>query len=481
MQQDEKLSGALQENVLVLLCFSDSLCKIIRNSVTANLFESSVFRDIATHAIDFIDQFGEAIKDHLPDSLELILQGSDKRKATSYTRVLDNLYLSKDSVNGEYVISKIHEFVRQQNLKSAVIKAVEAIESGQIAQAEVELQKGLNNQAIAFEVGINLADSKESLRFLENTDHGIHLGIAELDKRDICPRPQEMLLFIAPAKKGKSWALTHFGKHALLQRKKVLHITLEMSVHRCAQRYIQSFFSISKRQAEIRVPTFDVNQMGRLIGIEQEIVKRPSLDEPNIRKTLESKLNREFRRRPPLIIKQFPTGQLTMAMLRAYLDGLERFEKFTPDMLILDYPDLMEIAANDHRLATGKIFRDLRGLGVERNMALVVATQGNRESSKAKMVTDAMVAEDYSKIATADNVLTYSQTDQEHALGLARIFVSNGRNDEDKFVTLISQAYAIGQFCLDSVFMEANYWDHIDSAMQERNPRARSRRQAEED
>lgn len=480
--QDEKLSGALQENVLVLLAFSDPLCKIVRNTITANLFESSVFRDIATHAIDFIDQFGVAIKDHLPDSLEHILKGTDKRKATSYTRVIDNLFLAKDSVNGEYVVSKIHEFVRQQNLKSAVIKAVEAIESGQIAQAEVELQKGLNNQSISFERGLLLSDSKMALAFFDILDHGIHTGIAELDKRDICPRPGESFLFVAPPKKGKSWALTHFGKNAVLQRKKVLHVTLEMADYRCSQRYVQSFFSISKRLSEIRTPVFDINNLGTLLGINQEIVKRPTLSDPGIRKDLEMKLLRAFRSRPPLIIKQFPTGQLTFAALQAYLDSLERFEKFIPDVVIIDYPALMSLPGNDYRLALGKISKDLRGLAVERNFALVSAAQGSKEASKAKLVTDAMIAEDYSQIATADNVITYSQTDQEKALGLARLFVSNGRNDEDKFVSLISQAYAMGQFCLDSVLMQNNYWDHIDNAGTERAERGRSRRrQAAED
>ena len=78
-----------------------------------------------------------------------------------------------------------------------------------------------------------------------------------------------------------------------------------------------------------------------------------------------------------------------------------------------------------------------------------------------------MVAEDWSKIATADNVLTYSQTKYERPLGLARLFVSNGRNDEDKFEILILQSYAIGQFCLDSTYMYNQYWAKINKLADE--------------
>lgn len=462
MNKDENLSGALQENVLTLLCFDDQFCTLIRATITANLFESVVFRDIATQAIEFVDQFGEAIKEHLPDALEPILTGKDVRKAASYRRVLDNLFIAKEHINREYVVSKLHAFVRQQKFKSAIIRAVEEVEAGNIDQAEVEMTKGMNAQLTSFEMGIHLGDPKESLKFFDSVADGIQTGIHELDKRDICPRPQEMFMFIAPPKKGKSWALTHIGKWALLQRKHVLHITLEMAEPRVAMRYIQSFFSVSKREAQVRTTKFVTDEQGHMLDIKFEELVRPTLNDPGIREKLASKLTREFRRRPPLIIKQFPTGALTISALNAYLDGLERFHKFIPDVIILDYPDLMKIEAANLRLDTGKIYKDLRGIAVERNVAMVVASQGNREASTAKIVTDAMVSEDYSKIATCDNVITYNQTPQEKALGLARLFVSNGRNDEDKFVVLMSQQYAIGQFCLDSTMLIHDYWDQVE-------------------
>lgn len=459
----EKLSGTIQENILTLLCFSDDYCKTIRFAVTPNLFSSAVYREVAEHAIDFIDQFGTAIKEHLPDSLENILSGSDKRKATSYQRLLENLFSAKDSVNGDYVVSQLHRFVRQQNLKSAVVRAVESIEAGHVEQAELELQSGLSNQSLSFELGTQFQNPGEVLKFMDVTEQGILTGIGELDRRDICPRPGEMFMFIAPAKKGKSWALISLGKRALMQRKKVLHITLEMSEQRVAQRYLQAFFSVSKRDPKVRVPVFSKDERGILIDIDHEETKHLTLADPNIRTILTKKIKKEFSRRPPLIIKQFPTGSLTIPALKAYLDGLERFHKIIPDMIVLDYPDLMDIDGNDVRISTGKLYKDLRGVAVSHNLAMVVASQGNRSSSTAKMVTDAMVAEDYSKIATADNVTTYSQTPQEHKLGLARLFVSNGRNDEDKFVVLISQSYATGQFCLDSALMNAEYESKLNS------------------
>jgi hypothetical protein len=131
-QNEERLSGAMQENLLTLLCFDDAHCKLVRAGLTPHLFESSVFREVAGIAIDFIDQYGEAVKDHLPDHLEGVLNGDDHRKASSYKRLLNNLFQARDAVNADYVVSQLHAFVRQQTIKSGLIKAVEAIDGGRL-------------------------------------------------------------------------------------------------------------------------------------------------------------------------------------------------------------------------------------------------------------------------------------------------------------------------------------------------------------
>lgn len=460
--KEEQLSGALQENLLTLLVFDEPSAKMIRASVPARLFESAVFRDVATHAINFIDQFGTVAGEHIADSLEDILQGEDKRKASSYKRLLDNLLIARETVNAEYVISQLHKFVRQQNLKAAVVKAVEAIEDGRIDEAELALQKGLNTQVVAFDMGILIGDTDNALAFLDTQEEPLLTGITELDRRGIGLVRKEQLVLMAPAGKGKTWGLIQLGKWALLQRHSVLHITLEMSAKRVAQRYIQAFFAIARRQATVMLPTMTKDSAGAMSDVFYEQVERATLMDPNIRAKLTSRMHREFRRRPPLIIKEFPTGSLTIQQLEAYLDGLERYHKIVPDIVIIDYPDLMSVDAENLRVSIGALNKALRGLAVRRNFAQAIASQSNREGAKARMVDSTHAGEDYSKIATADTVLTYSQTPAEKKLGLARLLAAKARNEEDGFVTLITQQYAIGQFALDSAHLgSGDYWDYL--------------------
>ena len=186
------------------------------------------------------------------------------------------------------------------------------------------------------------------------------------------------------------------------------------------------------------------------------------LADPDIREYLGRKLDRTKRKR--LLIKEFPTGGLTIAMLKAWLDSLERFEKFVPSMLIIDYADLMAIKdAKNKRDELGEIYKQLRGIGVERNIAIVTATQTNREGIGATNVDVGHLSEDISKSFTADTIITYNQTEQEYALGMARLFLAKHRDDEAKRWILIAQSYAIGQFCMDSAPMINKYWDFIKS------------------
>jgi replicative DNA helicase len=95
-------------------------------------------------------------------------------------------------------------------------------------------------------------------------------------------------------------------------------------------------------------------------------------------------------------------------------------------------------------------------------MAVVAVTQGNRSSDNARTVTAGMVAEDWSKIGTADTVLTYSQTSEEKEIGLARVLVAAARDARDKYVVMISQSYATCQFCIDSVYMSKFVESEVD-------------------
>lgn len=464
MAADAPLSRYLQENILTLACFDDDAATIIRGSIEVENFDNAQYQKIMTRTYDFIDEFGEAPKSHLPDILEDLIENKDDKRSELYNQVVSNIYDAyNDGVNKNYVIKSLSSFVRAQTIKAGLLNAVKEAKADNIAEAELIIEKALNSRQVSFQKGLMLHDPN-ALDFLDQEDNWIRMGIDCLDERGICPAPKELMTLMAPSGRGKTWFMIHIGKMALMQGKKVLHITLEMSEQKTMQRYMQSLFSISKREGEFETVNFTRDTGNRLDDFEFETVKdRPYFKKPGIKDWIRKRVDRLHQRRN-FIIKEFPTGALTIKELEAYLEMLERHEKFVPDVIIVDYADLFKMQGNDKRVETGEVYKDLRGLGVKKECAMVTASQSNRAGENARTIDLTHLAEDYSKAAISDNIITYNQTNAEHALGLARLFVAKGRNDEAFMQVLISQQYGMGQFCLDSIRLESHehYWQNIE-------------------
>lgn len=257
--------------------------------------------------------------------------------------------------------------------------------------------------------------------------------------------------------------MVSLGKHGLLHKKRVLHITCEMTKEQVAQRYVQSFFSVSQFDEVVKRMMFDVDDKGRFLGMdEEEMKKRPAFADSDIREFLSGRFE-GLKRRPPLRIKEMPTGTATVDDVLRYLDALESTERFIPDEILIDYPDLFKIDPKYKQAMLTTIYTELRGrLAMERNVALGVVTQSTRSGLKKKVIDEGDVADDINKFRIADIGITYNQTDEEERMGLARLFVARARTKRKHQHILISQAYAVGQFCLDSVMMNDSYWQYVD-------------------
>jgi hypothetical protein len=229
-----------------------------------------------------------------------------------------------------------------------------------------------------------------------------------------------------------------------------------------AQRYFQSFFAGSQREPMTRVSVLEVDNLGHFVDMSRHR-RKPKfvLNQRAARRYLLKKQRSWGTRLGRVVLKEFPTSQLTVPQLSAYMDFLESVHKFIPTVLIVDYPDLMKQNARDLRLSLRQTYEGLRGLAVQRNLALVAPTQGNRSSLFAKQTTTKMVSEDVSKIQTSDTVITYSATPEERKLGLARLFLAHARDTQDDFSVLITQNYPLGQFVLGAVEFTNTYFERM--------------------
>lgn len=462
-------SKFLQENLLVLLTFDTERFKVVRGSVEPQMF-GGFYKEIVVRVYDYIDEFKKPPGEHIADLLEDKLTSKNKREVGTYKDIIENIYTAKDSVNAEYVISQLESFVKRQSLRSIAVDLAKALQKDtedSLEQAEQLIQSANSVSLKVFDAGLRMSNIDLALGFLNSQTASFPLGIPEFDRRGFGPTRKEMLLYIADTKTGKTWFVIQLAKLALMQNLKVLHVTLEMSEEKVSQRYVQTFFAMAKRSEKFITRRFKKDKRGNLDIVEKEVMPKLSLDDAKVEAKLRRRMEKwKNRILDNIIIKQFPTGKLTVHELEAYMDNLEITEKFSPDLLIVDYPDLMNLkvgGSGQYRHALAEVYKNLRGVAVARNTALAVPTQANRAGATAKTVGRTNVSEAYSKIADADAVLTYSQTEMEKTLGLARLSVIAGRNDEDNISVVISQNYGMGQYVVDSVMMNNDYWKLIDT------------------
>jgi replicative DNA helicase len=443
-----------------VLIYDDKHCQMIRNLIEPE-FWGGPYATVARRVYEYIDRFKKAPKDHVADLLADKLE-SKTGESNLYEDILVSARDASAGINTEYVLSQLETFVKRQTLRSAAIDLAKALQQdtdASLESAERIIANINRKHTSVFDAGLRLSNTEKVLSFLDNDNPAFPTGIPELDRRSFGPTRSELWLYIAAAKRGKTWMLIQLAKMASIHRLRVCHITLEMSEARTAQRYLQAFFAMSKHKKAEKVIKFDRDQTGhRTDNVDKDLVPKLSLEDKNITAKLRKKVDEYRRYFERIVIKQFPTGSLTVRQLEAYLDSLESTERFIPDLLIVDYPDLMRIDKDNYRLGIDEIYKDLRGIAVSRNVAVAVVSQTNRASDKARSVSGSHVAEAWSKIAHADCVISYNQTKAELDIGLARLSVTAGRNDKDKFDIVISQSYATGAFWYDSVLMDKEYW-----------------------
>jgi len=459
------LSGGLQENLLVLLSFDPERSIIIRNVIEPELF-GGLYQHIVVAVYDYIDRYKAPPKDHLPDILADKLTSKNRREQTLFRDIVESIYEMRNRVNAEFVMTQVSDFVKRQSLRSVAAEiGRELVRDTPESLLKAEnLFRTANVGALrVFDSGLRLSDKKRALKFLERNNDCFATGIPELDRRGLGPTRKELFLYIANTKSGKTWALIQLAKASLVQRLRVAHITLENSEEITSQRYFQSLFSMSKRRERFKVTRFKRDKLGRIVEFEDwDLLPKFSMDDPNIKEKLERKID-QFAGRllDNIVIKYFPTGTLTMGQLNAYLDNLFAVERFAPDLIIVDYPDLMELGNGEVRFSLDIIYKNLRGVAGARNAAMAVVSQSNRAGAKAKQIGLEHQGEAYSKAQHADTVVTYTSTIQEDRMGLARLHVAGARNDSDKFSVVISQNYGSGQFVVDSALMTGNYWGNV--------------------
>lgn len=180
---------------------------------------------------------------------------------------------------------------------------------------------------------------------------------------------------------------------------------------------------------------------------------------------------KKYKRRFKLIT--YPAGTLTVSEIRRCLNDWERNDGFVPDLIVVDYADLLSSddgKVSEFRHRQDHIWKSLRALSQERHILLLSATQADAESYKKGRLSLSNFSEDKRKLAhvTAQYGLNQDPHGREKKLGVLRIneiVVREGSFSGDNEVVIL-QDLAVGRPFLESYSLSGTY-KHIESYQDE--------------
>jgi replicative DNA helicase len=348
---------------------------------------------------------------------------SSKKISGDLARLIVSHYrelLKADVSDRDFVVDQVSIFARHQAVASAIVESVPLLDKHEFDKIDKKLRKafdtGANNDINAYDYG-EMIDARTGMRLDRAAGKlppaGVTTGYNILDEALYHKGwgRRELSVLLGGAKIGKTTALIDFGRNAVSAGFSVLYVTLEVSDAIIAERL------------DANISETKMFELGDNVHAVREKVK----------KFMEAAKAR-------FEIKEFPTGSMTVADLRRYLDRKKAQGKLF-DLVIVDYADLMAPERyTDSTVENSKsVYVNLRGLAMAENIAILTATQTNREGFKASVAKAEHVAEDFNKIRIADVIISINRTEEERAANQARLFFAASRNQASGFTIRVEQ------------------------------------------
>ena len=381
-----KLIAALMTDKNFLQQISD----ILEHKYFESEATSFLVKCIKSHVIEFktsptLEVLKVKIKEIQDDVLE-----------TSVVSALKDAMRNIESTDLEFIKEESIKFCKNQKLKGAIVESVGLLESGEFDQIKKKIDEAMKaggDRNIGHEYNTSIDD-----RYKESVRNTITTGWEVIDDlADGGLGSGELGVMVAPAGIGKSWALANVGANAVKAGKTVLHYTLELNQAYVGLRYDSIFTGIAAQDLKY------------------------NLDE--VKKRLKSIPGE-------LIIKYYPTKGATVLSIGAHIEKCIIQGK-KPDLVIVDYADLLRGNGREVRHELGNIYEDLRGLAGEYEIPVWTASQANRSALQEDVIQADKIAESYSKIMTADFVVSLSRKIEDKAAGTGRWHVIKNRFGPD--------------------------------------------------
>jgi KaiC/GvpD/RAD55 family RecA-like ATPase len=292
--------------------------------------------------------------------------------------VLNSLDLNPEHY--EWLMNEFERFSRHKGLERAILKSADLLENGDYGPVEQMIKQAVQI-SLSRDMGTDYFENpRERLNKLKDGNGQISTGWPTVDKKLYGGFNRgELNIFCAGSGGGKSLFLANLGVNWALAGLNVLYLSFELSEGLVSMRLDSMTTGITTR----------------------EIFR--SIDE------VELKVKMLQKRSGNLQVKYLPSGK-NCNDIRAYLKEYQVKKGVKPDVLLIDYLDLMmplnaKVSPSDLFVKDKYVSEEIRNLAMETQCVTVTASQLNRSAVEEIEFDHSHISGGLSKIMTADNVI----------------------------------------------------------------------------
>lgn len=316
--------------------------------------------------------------------------------------ILKTRTITRDEIS--YCSDEIEQFCKQKALEAAVVQASSLLSSGDGGKIDQIIREAVS-VSLTKDLGIHYFENplqrlQKSINTTERTPTGWS-AVDELLTGGLART--ELLLVSANSGGGKSITLANLAINMVTQGLNVLYITLELSEELVSQRFDTMFTSIPSVNWR--------NHVDHIADI-VETVGSTSGD---------------------LTIHRMPSGTTSNA-IRGYIKEYELRRNMVPDLLIVDYLDLMgsneSVSADNISEKDKRATEQLVDILVDYSMFGATASQQNRSAIDAAELNQSHIAGGLTKVNAADWYLSIVMTPTMKAAGEMMFYFLKSRSSD---------------------------------------------------
>ena len=324
--------------------------------------------------------------------------------------VIDTIKQVKDAPfeGSTFVQEKALKFCKQQELQKAMDRAQKIINEGDFES--YDKVEGLVREALQVgERDTGITDIFSNLDTVLDDDfrHPIPMGIPGIDKLLKGGLAKgEIGVILAPTGVGKTTILTKIANTAFNLGYNVIQIFFEDNPKIVQRKHFTLWTGI---------------EPDNLVQHKEEVISKIN----EIHETMKNEL----------ILKKLPSDSMTMLQIKNQLRKLIA-DGTKLDLVLLDYIDCVvpESSSKDEWKAEGSVMRHFEAMCHELNLVGWTATQGNRSSISAEVVTTDQMGGSIKKAQVGHVIISVAKTLQQKEMNLATIAITKSRIGKDGVV-----------------------------------------------